>query len=528
MEPGESPRRHFGWRSPSSTVLVMFRSSLLLRGYGRFALSSFTQGCLKASPSLTKRTLTHQLSTLSNCTYGMLCTSVQSQRKQILQLGKACILMQLTRQCSKVPLFYFKERDLNNEIMSKTTVQDHLEFYQKNKNHISLINRITLLHCIAKITHKYQEEKEVLQQEKEKVKHGKESAYFDILDFISENISSCKAQGLANMMWSLGRIGEETHSLVRVCEEEILCHDFALFHPGEICQILTGCAALGLKDSPVFERAQESILKEIIRISMCETRQISGILLAFTKVGCGSAEFFDRIEYEIVRRGFKAFHNGEIAQCLYTFASRGIYSPVLFEKAEEEILRRSATRIRRKDMVMMLWSFATAAKGSEELFTTFGKEIASNRLKELYNIRLIWVIWSFATREIANSEVYKAIAMEVCRRGLQTLTNRELSLCMYSYALSEIPLYQFLEKLGTEMLARDLASFEGDQLGQVVWACGKAGLTNPELFCHLEEGILRLSFSKNQASMIYEGFCIADMGSKELLAHLDTMMQQSQ
>lgn len=515
-------------RKTSSTGLVMCSSNLLVRGYGKFALSSFTQGCLKASPSLAKRTLMHQLSTLSNCTYGMLCTPVQSQRKQILQHYKACILMQLTRQCSEMPLFYVKERDLNKEIMSKTTVQDHLEFYQKNKSNISLINRITLLHSIAKIAHKYKEEKEVLYQEKEKANHGKESAYLDILDFICENISSCKAQGLANVMWSLGRIGEETHSLVRVCEEEILCHDFALFHPGEISQILTGCAALGLKDSSVFERAQESILKEIIRISMCETRQITGILLAFTKVGCGSSEFFDHVEYEIVRRGFKNFHNGQIAQCLYTFASRGFYSPVLFEKAEEEILRRSATRIRRKEMVMMLWSFATAGKGSEELFTTFGKEIVSNRLKELYNIRLIWVIWSFSTRKIGYSEVYKAIAMEVCRRGLQTLTNRELSLCMYSYALSEIPSHRFLEKVGTEVLARDLATFEGDELGQVVWACGKAGLTNPELFHHLEEGILRLKFSKNQASMIYEGFCDADMGSKELLAYLDAIMQQSQ
>lgn len=510
------------------SLYMMFRVSLTVHHFGRITSLSFRHATVKTLPSLTAKILTPELVTTGNCTYSTLFSSVQSVKlRTAMDMPQTCVLVQLVCQSTKVPLFYAKERDLNKEIMSKYTVQEQLAFYQGNKEQASLVNKITVLHCIAKISHKYKGEKEVLQKEREKVKHGKESAYIDILNFIAENISSCKAQGLANVMWALGRIGDETHSLVRVCEEEILSHDFALFHTAEINQILTGCAGLGLKDSQIFDRVQESILNEVIRISTCESRQMNGILLAFAKMGRGSAELFNHIEQEIIQRSFKSFHNGQIAQFLYTFATRGIHSDILFEKAEEEILRRSTFKLRRKEIVMMLWAFATADKGSVELFTTFDNEIVSSRIKELYNTPLMWIIWSFATRGMTNSQVFKVIAEEIYKRGLQELTNSELSLCLYSYALSEIPCKRFLKKLETELLARDLAQFEDDQLSQVAWACGKAGLGNPNFFCRLEEEILQWKFKEDHAIMIEEGFCNAEMGSQELFSHLQAMTQQS-
>ena len=491
------------------------------------ALSSFRQGYVKAL--LTGRISMPQLATTSNCKYSMLCSPIQSakfQRKRVVP--QTCMSIQPARQCSEEPLFYVKECHLNEKILcTKKKVQDHLEFYQANRDKVSLVNRITLLYHIAKIVHKFPKEKDAFHEEREKGKHGQESAYNDILDFISEHISSCKAQGLANVMWALGRIGEETHSLVRVCEEEILSHDFSVFHYAEINQILTGCAALGLKDSKIFQRVEESILKEIIRMSICEPRQIVGILSAFASAGCGSIDFFDHIEYEIIQRGFKNFHNKEIALVLYAFVTCGIHTNILFEKAEEEILRRSKVRLRRREMVLMLWSFASTGNGSVELFATLGKEIVDNGISHYYTSRLVWIVWSFATVGIRYSQVYKAIAEVICRRGLESFTNGELSLCMYSYALSEIPCHGFLEELTAEVLARDLAGFAADQLAQVVCACGKADLANPELFSHLEERILQLKLTEKEASMIDEGFRNADMGSESLFSHLEAMMQQS-
>lgn len=506
----------------------MFRVILLGRNCEWPSLSSFGRARLKIIPFVNIMISRSKAKSFMpvTCQHSTVYLPIQTTKfpgKQILQYHETHASM-LSRSCSDVPQFYIQERDVNEEIMSKSRVQDHLEFYHDNKDRISLVNSITLLHRMAKIAHKYSEEKELLLAEMAKVKQGRESPYIDMLDFIAENISSCKAQGLANVMWSLGKLEEITHSLVRVCEEEILSHDFALFHTSEINQILTGCAGLGLRESAIFERVQESILKEIIRISLCENRQIAGILLAFTKVGCGSVELYEHIEYEIARRGIKAFHNGQVAQFLYSFASQGMYSSILFDIAEEEILRRSTARLQRRELVLILWSFATAGRGSEDLFCLLGKEIADNKVRELYNIRLIWIIWSFATRGITDNKVYKVIASEIYGRGLKSLTNCELSLCMYSYALSEIPCHRFMEELSTEVLSRDSAHFDGGQLAQVSWALGKVGLTNPSLYSNLEQQILKLKISENEAAMISEGFRSADMGSKELFSHLESVM----
>ena len=91
---------------------------------------------------------------------------------------------------------------------------------------------------------------------------------------------------------------------------------------------------------------------------------------------------------------------------------------------------------------------------------------------------------------------------------------------MYSYALSEIPCRRFLKELAAQVLNRDLAEFQGDQLSQVAWACGKEGVINSETSSRLEKEIIKCKFSKNQADMIIEGFCNADIESEKLFSHL--------
>ena len=98
---------------------------------------------------------------------------------------------------------------------------------------------------------------------------------------------------------------------------------------------------------------------------------------------------------------------------------------------------------------------------------------------------------------------------------------------MYSYALSEIPCQRFLKELAAQALDRDLTEFQGDQLSQVAWACGKEGVINSELSSRLEKEIIKCKFSKNQADMIIEGFCNADIESEKLFSHSQVMIQQS-
>lgn len=438
-------------------------------------------------------------------------------------MQQKCFVSQLNQEFRGLPASYVREMELNKEILSKLTVQEQLEFYQSWKDRASLTNTVTVLHYIAKIVQKHRGERQVLQREREKSMNGQKSEYIEILDFISNNILACKTQGLANVMWSLGKLREQDHCLVKVCEDEILLHDLAVFHRAEICQIVIGCTELGLKDSLVFKRVEEAILNGTLWLSRCETRQIAGILTSFVKMGRGSVEFFKTLEADVVRRRFRSFHNGQLTQFLRSFAIKGIFSDQLFNSAEDEILRRTPFKLLRTELVTILRAFATADKGSEELFAAFDDEIVTRRVKDYYSSSLCWIIWAFATRGMTRSRVFRTVAQEIYQRGLHNLENGELSLCLYSYVLSEIPCQAFLKKLETEFMSRDLKNFQCAQLCQVVWSFTKAGLLNPKLLQDMEGEILQQISTQHQGSVIVESFLNAKMGSKEQFSYLQKM-----
>lgn len=464
----------------------------------------------------------HRIDKTSDGLYTTLCYSGQTAklRGKVLTQPK-CFMSQLNQ--AGLPASFMRELELNKEILSRPTVKEQLEFYKSWKDRASLTNRITMLHHMAKIVQKHRVQAHFLQKEKEKVLHGEECAYFEILDFIADNIHACKAQGLANVLWSLGKLKEHDHRIVKVCLQEILFHDVAFFYKAEVCQILNGLTELKVKDSPVFKRVEEAIVNGKIKIKRCENRQIAGILTSFIKMGYGSEDFFKMFEDEIVERGLIEFHNGELTQILRAFAIMDIPSDGLFKRAEEEILRRSPFKLRRTEMVVILRAFAMTDKGSEKLFAACDYEIVTRRVTDYYSLPLCWIIWAFATRRMTNFRVFKVAAREIYQRGLNNLENDELALCLFSYVLSEIPCGSFLKTLEAELTSRDLETFGSIQLCQVLWACAKAGLLNPKLLHDLKDKILQQIASQNEGSATVEGFLGAFIGSQEQLHHLQKM-----
>ena len=465
----------------------------------------------------------------ANSFYTTLCSSILTAKLSgKLLMQQKYMVSQLNQETTDPPAFYMREMELNNEILSKPTVHEQLEFYQSWKDRATLSNGITVLHYIAKIVQKHRKEREVLQREREKSMNGQKSAYVEILDFISDNIFACKSQGLANVMWALGRIKERDHCLVKVCEAELLQRDLSVFHPAEICQVLVGCTELELKNSPVLQRVEEAVLNWSIRkLSRCETRQVAGILTAFIKMDRGSIALFKTLEADILERNFRYFHNGQLTQFLRSFAIKDIFSDRLFDNAEDEILRRTPFKLLRTELVSILRAFATVGKGSEELFAAFDDEIVTRRVEDYYSAPLCWIIWAFATRGMTRSKVFRAVAQEIYQRDLQNLENGELSLCLYSYVLSEIPCRAFLRELEAEVMSRDLKRFHSEQLCQIVWSSTNAGLLSAELLQDIEGEIMQKNSSQNEGRMIVERFLNAEMGSEEQFSYLQKMCSLS-
>lgn len=426
-----------------------------------------------------------------------------------------CLLTEYHQQLTGIPAFYLREMELNEKIKAKRTVQGQLEFYQSWKDQGSIVNRITALHVIANIVKKNQKERRVLQGERDKALNGTNNAYSEILDFLSDRIISCKGQGLANVMWSLGVIQEKHHRLGKVCEEEILSRDITAFHRAEVCcQILPGCIGLELKHSLVFKRVEEAILAGKIKLHLCENRHICAILTCFTEVGGGSVSLFETLEANIVERDFGFLLIEHLDQILHCFAIKGIFSDQLFSQAEEEILRQGCGNFRMIELVTIPRAFAIAGKGSEQLFAAFEKEICHKGIKYFPLSCLCWIAWSFATRGFTQSVVFKYATDAIYQRGVKNLKNSGLALCLYSYVLAESPSRIFVKELGKELLSRDLRIFKGTQLCQLTWACSNAEYLNPELLQRLEEEILQRDLTQKEEIILSESLRNADKGDK--------------
>ena len=496
---------------------IMYKMNLLVHCNSRIALFCTRQTTKRTMHSFAPLILMPKVNKTTNGFFTTLCSSVQTAKlrgKVLIQ--QKCFASQLNQDLGGLPASYHRESKLNKQILLRHTVKEQLEFYESWKDQASLTNRITMLHRMAKIVQKHRVQAEVLQNDKEKVLYGGQSTYIEILDFIADNIISCKAQGLANVLWSLGKLKERDHRLVKICLKEIWLHDVAFFYKAEICQILNGLTELKVEDMRVFKRVEGAILDGKIRISRFEKRQIAGILTSFIKMGYGSEDLYKAFEAEIVERGFRMFHNGEITQILRGIAIVDISSDSFFKHAELEILRRSPFKLLGTELVAILRAFAMADEGSEELFAAFDQEIVTRRVKDYYSLRLCWIIWAFATRRMTNFRVFKVAAQQIYKRGFNNLENGELALCLYSYVLSEIPCGAFLKALETELMSRDFKTFGSIELCQVLWSCAKAGLLNSQLLQDLEDKILQQITLQNEGRETVEGFLDAQTEGERL------------
>ena len=156
---------------------------------------------------------------------------------------------------------------INKVILSLKTVKKHLELFDSIKSSMSIVNRVTMLYSIAKITDRNGNQRRVLEQEKGKSRQAFNSAYLELLDSISKDIAKCQPRHLANVMWALGKLGEKDHKLVQVCERAILSRDITAFNDSHIIQIVSGCINLDLTASEISSTLQKSICNGQLKLS---------------------------------------------------------------------------------------------------------------------------------------------------------------------------------------------------------------------------------------------------------------------
>ena len=412
-----------------------------------------------------------------------------------------------------------EEKQCNEIIMSLKTVEDELELFANVKNSAFIVNRVTMLYNIAKIVERDQKQKQVLDQEKEKSQQGQSSAYMELLESISRDISKCQSRHLANVMWALGKIEEKDHKLVEVCEKEILSRDISIFNNADICQIVHGCANLNLTTSGIFGKLKEAILNQgQVHIRDFDNQLLSAVLLSFAKTDNGSDELFEVFLEEILSRDFLKVDTRALAAFVWSFAKKEFISDKLFKRVEEEILRRETTDLKGGEFIQLLRGFSTVERGNNVLFNFLDRELVLRGVERFDNAALLEIVWCFGKRKVTKAKVFDLVRKELFFRGVHKFQIHELVLILFSFVSAQRHDGKLVDKIEGELCLRDLELFDNGLLCQVAWSLGRAGKSDGKLFDVIEAEVFRrgeCEFTMLQKYMLMWGFIAAERGSKE-------------
>lgn len=405
---------------------------------------------------------------------------------------------------------------LERKIMSLETVQQQLKFFLEVKYFAETVNKIAILYNIAKIIERDEEQKEVLKQQN--------STYVDLLNNISDHMSKCLPQNVPVLMWALGINQVKHQKLVSLCEKKILSRSASFFDTGNICQILGGCASLGMSQTKIFTKFEEAILNGEVKTCGFENHQLSGILLSFAKTDNGSVQLFDAFLEEILSRDLTMINSHILAEFVWSFAKKELEADELYDRVEEEMLRRETTDLNRTEFITkVLWAFAKAGKGSKKLFDSVDNELTTLGVEQFSSHELLDIVWSFGMRNFTKATAFDLVKEELLRRGAHTLKTHELLLFLLSFYSAHRHDDKLVSEIESELCLRNVKQIGATQLCQVVWCLAMTGKSSSQLFDVVLADVLQhgvWNFSKEEKFVLIRGFTEARRGSKKFYEHL--------
>ena len=416
---------------------------------------------------------------------------------------------------------------INKVILALKTVKEHLELFESIKNSVSIVNRVTMLHRIAKITGRDGNQRRALEQEKGKSRQVLNSTYLELLDSISKDIAKCKPWDLANVIWALGKVQEKDHELVQVCERGILSRDITAFDNVNITQIANGCINLDLTATEISSTLQESILNGQLKIANFDNQLLSSMLMLFAKSDGCSVALFDIFLKEILSRDFSSMGNSDLALFVWSFAKKELKADTLFDKVEEEILRRGTASLKRRDLLQIVWAFGRSKKGSKQLFHTLDNDLVVKGQEGFNNSELLQIVGSFARRNITSAKVFDLVKDEVFNRGVCRFQFHELVLILHSFVSARRQENKLVKEIESELLTRDVKQFCNGHLCQVAWSLGRARMSDSKMFNVIEAEVFQRGlhqFSRVQKFMLLRGYIEAKRGSTKFYESLQSSL----
>ena len=355
-------------------------------------------------------------------------TTLQSVRKTELLSGT-------NQSILRIPFMAISSEAPGKIILNPEQKQSVLEQLKLFDEALSTKSMVFLLGWVGRTV--YRRISEMQELEKESSNQGS-SVFIRMLNCIADNISELQHRELAVIAWSLGRIKENRHPLMKACEKEIISRGLGTFDYKSVSQIALGFSLVRWGKSSVFEEMENAVLRGDLQLADFDVRGLAQTVAAFAITENGSPELFEVFSQNILSREFSTFQMNDLAQFAWAFAKKEAEADQLFEKIEAELFRRRVSEVvKGADIAMLLWSFAAAKQGSEAFFSAFVNQIL--KLRNLNGFKqgdLSDTVWALGKAGVTNRQVFDRLELEVERRGIQSFSSKNHRVLMEGLKLA--------------------------------------------------------------------------------------------
>ena len=225
-----------------------------------------------------------------------------------------------------------------------------------------------------------------------------------------------------------------------------------------------------------------------------DPQHLANTAWAFAKAGHVSAELFNAISAEVVRRRLRGFNSQALSNTAWAFATASHASAELFDAISAEVVcqRLLLGTFTPQALSNTAWAFAKAGHAPEELFNAISTELLRRRLNDFDLQNLTNILWAFATSGRAPPELFNAVSAEVVRRRLGGSDPRHLSNLAWTCAAAGHASAELFNAISAEAVRRLLSGFNSQSLSNTAWAFATARHASAELFDAISAKVTRL------------------------------------
>lgn len=298
-------------------------------------------------------------------------------------------------------------------------------------------------------------------------------------------------RGLAGVLWSFTKTGNESKELLEKFQEEILLRGVREFSNDQLAQFLWSFTQKGIVPcDKLFSITEEEILQRPVRDLSAHCLKM--LLWSFARAGFEGREghdLFASLSPEIIRRGVHDFDADDLSMLAWTFAKRCPDALEIFDVIEEELYLRGFAEFGNQELSRLLWSFAISGHTSTELFLNSQKVLISRDLSMLKAEQFTQLVWAFGKSTLLRSEFLTKAVSDMLSHAT-VYSDEELCMILNGCVQVSVDNQEPLKQLKREVLDRNMPQNKPELIPQLASGFSTCSYEAASVFDAIEKSLL--------------------------------------